>query len=157
MDTPSLVTGFVRTNSNKFHDISRVSTCSKISLLADSKALYSAPTLTAEAILELPPKLNHAEYMSIKSSSDLWCSTTKSERRLSVMSLLPAEVLRQIYDSLSPPDFNSARHVCRLWYINSLDRSLLETILKRGGWSTSIHNELVFNCILDSQARVNDE
>jgi hypothetical protein len=157
VDTPSPVAGFVRTNSNKFHDISRMSTCSKTSLLVDTRSLYPAPTLAADAVLELLPKLNHAEYMFIKSSSEVWCSTTNSQRRLSIMSLLPAEILCQIYNSLSPADFNSARHACRLWYINSLDRSLLETMLKRGGWSTSIHNEPAFNHVLDSQALVNDE
>jgi hypothetical protein len=155
--TPSPVAGFVRTNSNKFHDISRVSTYSKASPLADSKAPYSAPTFTAEGVLYLLPKLNHAEYTSTKSSSEVWCSTTNSERRRSVMSLFPAEVLCRIYDSLSPADFNSARHACRLWYINSLDRSLLANMLKRGGWSTSIHSGLASNHILYSQARVNDE
>jgi hypothetical protein len=73
------------------------------------------------------------------------------------MSLFPAEVLCRIYDSISPADFNSARHACHLWYINSLDSSLLEKMLKRGGWSTSIHNGLASNHILYSQARVNDE
>ena len=157
VDTPSPVAGFVRTNSNNFHDISRVSTCSRKSFLADGQMLYSAPTLTAEAVQELLLSLNHAEYTSIKSSAEVWSSTTNSERRLSVMTSLPAEVLCQIYNRLSPADFNSARHACRLWYINSLDHSLLETMLKRGGWSTSIDNEIGFSHVLDSQARVNDE
>lgn len=157
VDTPSPVAGFVRTNSNKYHHINRVSTCSKASLLAKSRLLYSDPNLTADALLEPLTKLNHAEYMSLKPSSEVWGSTTNTGRRLSVTSLLPAEVLYQIYNSLSPVDFNSARHTCRLWYINSLNRSLLGIMLKRGGWSKSIHNGLSSNYILDSQARANDE
>jgi hypothetical protein len=157
VDTPSPVAGFVRTNSNKFHDISRESTCSTKSFLANGQILYSSPTLTAEAILELLASLNHAECASIKSLTEVWSSTTSCERRVSVMTSLSAEVLCQIYNRLSPADFNSARHACRLWYINSLDRSLLETMLRRGGWSTSIDNGIAFNHVLDSKARVNDE
>jgi hypothetical protein len=157
VDTPNPFGGFVPTNSNKFHGISQVSSCSKTSPLVDSTVMCSNHPFMAKNVLELLPRLNHAEHIPISSSSEAGHSTAISERRLSVMSLLPAEILYQIYDSLSPADFNSARHTCRLWYINSFDRSLLETMLKRGGWSTSIHSELASNDILGSQARVNDE
>lgn len=57
------------------------------------------------------------------------------------MAQLPTEVLHQIYLELGPADFNSARHTCRSWYVNSLEQGLLETMLKRGGWTSSIPSE----------------
>lgn len=47
---------------------------------------------------------------------------------------LPSEIIQQIYGSISPTDFNAARHTCRRWMLASLDRSLLVVMLKRGGW-----------------------
>lgn len=55
---------------------------------------------------------------------------------------LPAEILLQIYYLLGSVDFNSARHVCRSWYLRSLDLALLHAMLKRGGWSSSLSYEL---------------
>lgn len=157
VDTLGPVAGSVRTNSNKFHDLSKESTCSKWTIFVDSSALCPAPTRSSEASSEVLPALNHFEYLSIKSSSEVWPSTASQIRSLSAASQFPAEIMCQIYKNLSPVDFNSARHTCRLWYINSLERSLLEKMLKRGGWSTSIQNDHTFNHGLDYQVRVNDE
>ncbi|VUC33025.1 unnamed protein product [Clonostachys rosea] len=56
----------------------------------------------------------------------------------SVAMNLPTEMLQQIYQLLSPVDFNSARYTCRSWFSASYDRSLLMQMLKRGGWWTSV-------------------
>ncbi|KAK1987321.1 F-box domain-containing protein [Colletotrichum cereale] len=51
---------------------------------------------------------------------------------------LPVEILHQIYALLHPYDFNVARHTCRSWFWAGLSRSILVTMLKRGGWWSSI-------------------
>ncbi len=80
------------------------------------------------------------------------------QRRKSVVALkVPAEILHHIYLYLGPVDFDAARHVCRLWYINSLEYSLLDTMLRRGGWSTSMWRELAANRGVDKSVRVNEE
>ncbi|KAJ0165358.1 hypothetical protein CTA2_11510 [Colletotrichum tanaceti] len=55
---------------------------------------------------------------------------------------LPIEILHQIYSLLDPPDFNVARHTCRTWFWAGLNRSILVTMLKRGGWWSSIESVL---------------
>ncbi|RFU80456.1 f-box domain-containing [Trichoderma arundinaceum] len=51
---------------------------------------------------------------------------------------LPTELIQQVYRYLSPTDFNAARHACRAWYFASLDRGLLSSGLKQGGWWSSM-------------------
>lgn len=53
--------------------------------------------------------------------------------------VLPSEILHQVYISLSPMDFNSARHTCRKWMTASFDRALLITMLRRGGWLSGLN------------------
>ncbi|KAL2001068.1 hypothetical protein VTN02DRAFT_2258 [Thermoascus thermophilus] len=48
--------------------------------------------------------------------------------------IVPAEILFQIYAMLSPRDFDNARRTCSQWMRVSLDRDLLEGMLKRAGW-----------------------
>jgi hypothetical protein len=50
---------------------------------------------------------------------------------------LPKETLHQIYEYLAPQDFNAARHTCRSWFLASFASSILEGVLRRGGWSRS--------------------
>ncbi|KAK2049073.1 F-box domain-containing protein [Colletotrichum somersetense] len=51
---------------------------------------------------------------------------------------LPVEILHQIYVLLDPYDFSVARHACRSWFWAGLSHSVLVTMLKRGGWWSSI-------------------
>ncbi|KAF2134228.1 DUF221-domain-containing protein [Dothidotthia symphoricarpi CBS 119687] len=55
---------------------------------------------------------------------------------------LPFEIVQQVYGYLGPKDFNAARHTCRNWMGASLNKSLLIAILKRGGWSSTVHDDL---------------
>ncbi|KAL2004472.1 hypothetical protein VTN00DRAFT_3474 [Thermoascus crustaceus] len=48
--------------------------------------------------------------------------------------IVPAEILFQIYAMLSPRDFDNARRTCSQWMRVSLDKDLLEGMLKRAGW-----------------------
>jgi hypothetical protein len=72
---------------------------------------------------------------------------------------LPTEVIHQIFYSLHPTDFNAARHTCRAWLVTSLERSMLETMLRRGGWSSSIPRNVRSNArdTSNEQGTVNEE
>lgn len=70
---------------------------------------------------------------------------------------IPAEIMHNIYLYLGPVDFDATRHVCRLWYINSLEYSLLDTMLRRGGWSSSVQRELAINRSQGKSTRINEE
>ncbi|KAJ4344007.1 hypothetical protein N0V95_006427 [Ascochyta clinopodiicola] len=47
---------------------------------------------------------------------------------------LPTEILLNVYNHLSAKDFNAARRTCRGWMLASLNKGLLITMLRRGGW-----------------------
>ncbi|KAG5938966.1 hypothetical protein E4U53_007918 [Claviceps sorghi] len=51
---------------------------------------------------------------------------------------LATETIQSIFSLLSTQDFNAARHTCRLWLFASLDRKLLEDMLKQAGWWSSM-------------------
>jgi hypothetical protein len=57
-------------------------------------------------------------------------------------SRLPVELLQQIYYLLIPFDFDAARHTSRLWFVASLDKSLLGWQLKQGGWHTGAEQDI---------------
>ncbi|KAJ5584703.1 uncharacterized protein N7459_004503 [Penicillium hispanicum] len=48
--------------------------------------------------------------------------------------IAPPEILLQIYSMLTPRDFDNARRTCPQWMRVSLNRGLLEGMLKRAGW-----------------------
>ncbi|KAJ5924641.1 hypothetical protein N7466_008828 [Penicillium verhagenii] len=48
--------------------------------------------------------------------------------------ITPPEILLQIYSLMTPRDFNNARRTCSQWMRVSLNKDLLETMLKRAGW-----------------------
>ena len=47
-----------------------------------------------------------------------------------------------IYSHLLPVDFNAARHTSRSWMLSSLDKRLLEPMLKKGGWWGCVQADL---------------
>ena len=53
--------------------------------------------------------------------------------KITVSYWIPAEILQEIYSSLSPIDFDAARHTCKSWFLASLDRNLLLCMSKRAG------------------------
>jgi hypothetical protein len=123
------------------------------------------PTIPQELSYHALPDISHLEYLAIKSYSPLWSTRQASahgplkllERPPSMASQLPTEIIHQIYYSLSPLDFNAARHSCRSWFINSLHRPMLETILRRGGFYNSILRDIVATHVLNTRVTVNDE
>ncbi|KAF4980094.1 hypothetical protein FZEAL_3815 [Fusarium zealandicum] len=55
---------------------------------------------------------------------------------------LPTEIVQYIYLFLTPEDFDSARYVCRHWFLAGCNHSLLVKMLKRGGWWSSLQQIL---------------
>ncbi|OQD75950.1 hypothetical protein PENDEC_c005G03689 [Penicillium decumbens] len=48
--------------------------------------------------------------------------------------ITPPEIMLQIFSMLTPRDFDNARRTCSQWMRVSLNRELLEGMLKRAGW-----------------------
>lgn len=133
--------------------------------LSESRPLYPAPVTQSETMTQMFPDVDHREsfiitpsplvYNTTQSFSDLPLDTPNAPASLGAQ--LPTEILQQIFYMLSPADFNSSRHTCRSWFISSLERSILEVMMSRGGWSSSIQRDIAANRALDSEARINDE
>jgi hypothetical protein len=111
-------------------------------VFSDCHPVYPAPVLPPESLPKSRPDIDQLENIATSSSTPLWSTSeaTPNVRAvdLSQASRLPTEILQQIFYNLAPADFNSARHSCRSWLIKSLNRSLLETMLKRAGFSNRI-------------------
>lgn len=126
------------------------------SIFRDSKAPSPVPILSPEAISQSNEK--NIDYMDMDSSfTGVYPNEEIPAQKQPLALLLPAEILHKFYLYLAPSDFNSARHACRSWYINSLDCSLLATMLKRGGWYSSVQREIFENDLLDPQIRMDEE
>jgi hypothetical protein len=115
-------------------------------ILSNCHPIHPAPTFHPEILPRLRPDIDQLENIAITSSTPLWsCSSESSSPRAvdlsqtsSQASRLPTEIVQEILYNLAPADFNSARHTCWSWFINSIHRSLLETMLRRAGYSNLI-------------------
>ncbi|TVY15076.1 hypothetical protein LARI1_G006132 [Lachnellula arida] len=139
LDAPSLATGF-----------------------SDRQPFYPAPTLPPENLEEVYPDISHLEYLTIKSSSQIQATSQNAPLKQKpdpapLASQLPTEIINEILHHLNPADFNSARRICRSWFIASLDQSMLKMMLKRGGFSRTIHYNTTANLAIDPKAETNDE
>lgn len=169
LSTASVGTSISRVSST-VSSISRTSSLSSNQPVAalttvfnDCQPLYPAPTFPPETLQQVHPNISYLEYLAIRSSSPIWATPQydaplkEPEPPASMASQLPTEIIHGIYYRLGPADFNSARRTCRSWFIGSLDRSLLETMLRRGGFSGSTRHDVTANYVLDSKVKVNDE
>ncbi|KAG4028546.1 hypothetical protein MFRU_021g01330 [Monilinia fructicola] len=95
----------------------------------DSSLLSPGPTLPAESSSHRLPSVDRLEESARQSTAFTF-------------STLPTEIIQQIYGHLAPADFNSARHTCRTWLFTSIDRSILENMIRRGGWEASCQQEI---------------
>lgn len=95
--------------------------------------------LPASFFEHLIPYITFEMYLAIRLSCRSWSATISEVRPLwrRAVSLIPVEVLEQIYYYMLPVDFNAARHTCRAWMVASLEARLLTYMLKRGGWWTA--------------------
>ncbi|KAF7938324.1 hypothetical protein BELL_0283g00080 [Botrytis elliptica] len=94
-----------------------------------SSPVSPEPTLPVESYSNRLPSIVRLEESARQSTSFTF-------------SKLPTEIIQQVYNYLTPADFNSARHTCRAWLLTSMDRSLLENMIRRGGWVTSCQQEI---------------
>ncbi|QSZ35252.1 hypothetical protein DSL72_008121 [Monilinia vaccinii-corymbosi] len=95
----------------------------------DSSPLSPGPTLPVASFSHRLPSVARLEESARQSTSFTF-------------STLPTEIIQQIYGHLTPADLNSARHTCRTWLLSSIDRSLLESMIRRGGWEASCQQEI---------------
>ncbi|KAI8935799.1 hypothetical protein NX059_007317 [Plenodomus lindquistii] len=95
------------------------------------------PGLTIAALLR--PYLDGSSWKSLRLANRAWYDALSAMRSCSIPAAhrLPLEILQSILLGLGPKDFNAARHTCRNWMLASLDLSLLNTMLNRGGWQSS--------------------
>ncbi|KAJ5820427.1 hypothetical protein N7474_006018 [Penicillium riverlandense] len=59
----------------------------------------------------------------------------------SAANIAPPEILLQIFSMLTPRDYDNARRTCSQWLRVSLNRNLLERMLKRAGWWDAWQND----------------
>lgn len=85
-------------------------------------------------------------YLSVRLSCRCWSWAITCARPLMFITSppkrpLPKAVLQQIYDHLSPVDFNAARHARWAWMDASLDYRLLTRMLERGSWGNAARTD----------------
>ncbi|OCL13150.1 hypothetical protein AOQ84DRAFT_124757 [Glonium stellatum] len=102
------------------------------------------PLLPSHVMGTLCSYLDFTSYKAMRLTCRSWHSALASviPIKFPASYSLPNEIIQHIYDHLGPKDFNSSRRTCRAWMIASLDRSLLISMLKRGGWWTSTEFDL---------------
>jgi hypothetical protein len=84
----------------------------------------------------LMPYLDAASWKALRLTCRSWHSalTLAAPPKFPPSYNVPTEILHHVYDYLGPLDFNCCRRVCRDWMRASLNKKLLVTMLKRGGW-----------------------
>jgi hypothetical protein len=115
-------------------------------IFSNCHPVQPAPTFHPEILPRVRPDIDQLENIAITSSTPLGsCSGASPSPRAagispssSKASRLPTEIIQEILYNLAPAEFNAARHTCRSWFINSIHRSLLETMLRRAGFSNLI-------------------
>lgn len=91
------------------------------------------PPAVVKRLLELsPPESRRSLRLTCKS----WSRTVDKVVPLNppAANIVPPEILFQIYSMLSPRDFDNARRTCSQWMRVSLDKDVLEGMLKKAGW-----------------------
>jgi hypothetical protein len=115
-------------------------------VISNCYPVHPSPTLPPKNLPRVFPDIGRLEHLAITSSNPLWLTSGADSNGVSAAvsrpsaqaSRLATEILQQIFYNLAPVDFNSARRTCRSWLIKSLNRSLLETMLRRAGFSNRV-------------------
>ncbi|KAL8663629.1 MAG: hypothetical protein Q9202_003699 [Teloschistes flavicans] len=86
-------------------------------------------------------------YKSVRLACRGWSAAITHVRpvRFSPTYSLPAEIVKCIFDHLSPLDMDAARHTCRKWMIASLEHRLLAQVLKQAGFRTAVEADSALN------------
>ncbi|CZR51121.1 uncharacterized protein PAC_00996 [Phialocephala subalpina] len=157
----SWVTPKRRFSSREFHPPARAVTTvfNNAQLQAPSPLL----TLSPINITRTSTYASHIEVMTVSSSSSVSTiaddgvpDESPSSPPVPLATKLPTEIVQQIFRNLSPGDFNSARHSCRSWFIHSLNKSLLQIMMRRGGISNSAMADVLPTRAIDPKAPSNE-
>ena len=114
----------------------------------DSRPFQPALAIPSESLNSILWCDRNVKPMNIKSHSPILKADAilalphESSNPTSLGAQLPTEILQQIFCLLTAEDFNSARRICRPWFISSLEVSLLKIMLRRGGWSSCMQHDL---------------
>jgi hypothetical protein len=114
--------------------IDNESTHTPITAFRECQPIYPEPTLPLKMVSQVSPDIIQLELLADQSSTP---PDLMNDLGSSLAAQLPTEIIQQVLYHLSPSDFNSARHTCRSWFFSSLERSILETMFRRGGWASS--------------------
>ncbi|KAF2185099.1 hypothetical protein K469DRAFT_750598 [Zopfia rhizophila CBS 207.26] len=106
-----------------------------------SRSLCPLPIPVARLLL---PYLDFSSWKAIRLTSREWHSILNfvAPPKFPSSYGLPTEILQSVYNYLGPRDLNAARHTCSTWMRASLNKNLLVTMLKRGGWWSSAKYDL---------------
>jgi hypothetical protein len=119
------------------------------SLLARHRDTFARISYKRRPALPLPKAvfrrllqyLTFDEYKALRLTSRAWLPSLPLPH-LPASYRIPSEILQEVYNSLSPIDFDAARHTCKSWFVASLDRRLLVTMSRRAGCYGSIQADL---------------
>ena len=92
------------------------------------------------AMLQLARLLDHGSFLAARRVCQSWSIALTHARPLvyAPSFRLPTEVLQTMYAHIQDPrDFDAARHTCRSWMAASLERRMLESMFRKGGWFAS--------------------
>lgn len=92
----------------------KVPTRALTTTFCDCKPLFPAPIRPPGAAQSLP-NIGHLEHLA---SSERLRPRCRSDRPPGLAAQLPSEIIQQIFYYLPPVSFNSARHICRSWFIS---------------------------------------
>ncbi|KAL1980425.1 hypothetical protein VTN96DRAFT_4183 [Rasamsonia emersonii] len=100
---------------------------------SQSRPAPSIPRAVAKRLLRLLPRSSH---LALRLTCKAWRRAVDQVAPLTppAANVTPPEILFQIFSMLSPRDFDNARRTCSQWMRASLNKDLLEAMLKRAGW-----------------------
>ena len=98
----------------------------------------SVPKAVFEHLLQY---LTFEEYKALRLVCRIWIPSLP-QPQMPASYWIPGEILREIYSSLSPIDFDAARHSCKSWFLASLDRRLLASMSRQAGCYSSVQADL---------------
>ncbi|KAF2499318.1 hypothetical protein BU16DRAFT_267375 [Lophium mytilinum] len=110
-----------------------------------TRAAATLPSiLPARLLVQLSAYLESSSLQAMRLTCRSWYSAigAAAPRVLPPPCRLPTELIQHVYSFLSPRDFNAARHSCQTWMTASLDRTILRSMLRRGGWIGGAEHDL---------------
>lgn len=129
-DTTSYLTALTRqqSTSGPYHPVNVVG--AQLDLFFPQRIVYS--------VLK---SLSFEDYKAIRLVCRRWYNSLPQPHFPGAY-LLPREMLKLIYSYLNLCDFDAARHTCRSWFVASLDRKVLDPMLKSGACQSALASDI---------------